>query len=156
MFSKLKPNNPIPIAVEKIDEFLNVKYDIITDTAELNELENKVKSKIKTKKQEFELNEQLLILNLCLVDKNSIPITEKSKLIILIGEIIEDNLFKVPSSDSNTYDKISKGILRKGSVSKMIEIIDMVLIKIEGFNLKFTNQTLKKHKATLKNEQKHT
>lgn len=156
LFSKLKPNNTIPIAIKKIDELLNIEYDIIIDTAELNELENKVKSKVKTKKQEFELNEQLLILNLCLVDKNSIPITEKSKLIILIGEIIEDNLFKVPSSDSNTYDKISKGILRKGSASKMIEIIDMVLIKIEGFNLKFTNQTLKKHKATLKNEQKHT
>ena len=154
-FSILKPNIPIPVAVKKIDEYQNVYYNII-DAPEVNELDNNDKPKVKTKKQEFELNEQLLILNLCLEDKNSIPLTEKSKLIILIGEIIEDNLFKVPSSDSNTYSKISKGIFRKGSKKTMIQIIDTILSKIENYNLTITNQTLKKHKATLKNEQKYT
>lgn len=156
LFSILNPNNPIPVAIKKIDDYDNVYFEIIEVSLEQDELEKKVKPIVNTLKQEFELDEQLLILNLCLEDKNSIPLTEKSKLIILIGEIIEDNIFKVSSSDSNTYSKISKGILRKGSKKTMIQIIDSILSKIENYNLNITNQTLKKHKATLKNEQKHT
>ncbi len=154
LFSILNPNIPIPVAVKKIDEYQNVYYDIIIDAPELNELGNKDTPKVKTKKQEFELNEQLLILNLCLEDSNSIPLTEKIKLIILIGEIKEDSIFKESSAKNLTYHKISNGIWRKGSKYKMIENIDSILIKIEKYDLGITNQTLKIHKAKLISEQK--
>ena len=39
-------------------------------------------------KHDFEIDEQALVLNLCLADKNSIPLTEKIKLLILIVEIL--------------------------------------------------------------------
>lgn len=156
LFSKLKPNDIIPVAVKKIDDYQNVYYDIITDTAELNELNNGVKPKLKTRKQKFELNEQLLILNLCIADKNSIPITEKSKLIILIGEIKEDSIFNEPSSTNTTYDKIAKGYLRKGSLNTMIDLIDSILIKIDEFDLNITKQTLNKHRRTLVKEQNNS
>jgi hypothetical protein len=156
LFVKFKPETPIPVAVRKIDGFQNIVYDIVEKKEELNNPSGNQETKYKIEKQIFELDEQLLILNLCLEDKNSIPVTEKSKLIILIGEIIEDNLFKKSSSDSKTYSKISKGILRKGSKKTMIKLIDSILTKIEKHNLNITNQTLRKHRATLKSEQKNT
>lgn len=156
LYSINYPDKTIPSAVKRIDDYQNIVYDIIENKEELNNPSGNQETKDKLKKQIFELDEQLLILNLCLEDKNSIPVTEKSKLIILIGEIIEDNLFKVPSSDSKTYSKIIKGILRKGSKKTMIQIIESILTKIESYNLTTTNQTLKKHRATLRNEQKNT
>ncbi len=156
LYSINYPDKKIPIAVKRIDEYQNIVYDIIENNEELNNPSGNQETKDKIKKQIFELDEQLLILNLCLEDKNSIPLTEKSKLIILIGEITEDNLFKVPSSNSKTYSKISNGIWRQGSKKTMIQIIDSILTKIENYNLTTTNQTLKKHRATLKNEQKNT
>jgi hypothetical protein len=89
-----------------------------------------------------------------LVDKNEIPVTEKVKLIILIGEIKDDTIFKESSAKNLAYQKISKGIMRKGSAYTMIAIIDNILIKIEKYDLNITNQTLKKQRAKLIIEQK--
>lgn len=155
LFSKNYPKKTIPIAVKRIDNFNNIIYDIIENQEELNNPSANQQVKSKINKHFFELDEQLLILNLCLEDRNSIPLTEKSKLIILIGEIIEDNLFNVSSSNSKTYSKISKGIFRKGSTETMILIINSILTKIEKYNLTKTEQTLKKHRTTLINEQKN-
>jgi hypothetical protein len=155
LYSISYPGEPIPIAVKRINEYQNIVYDI-DNSNEINHQLSNPKKKDEIKKQIFELDEQLLVLHLCLEDKNSIPLTEKSKLIILIDKIIEDNLFKLPSSDSKTYSKISKGFYRKGSKKTMIEIIDSILTKIENYNLNITNQTLKKHKAILRKEQNNT
>ena len=103
--------------------------------------------------QEYELDEQLLILNLCLVDKNEIPLTEKLKLLILIGEIKDKTIFNESSSNSLIYSKVNKGVLRKGSPTSMINLIENTLIKIDGFELNITKQTLRKHKTTLISEQ---
>ncbi len=115
----------------------------------------KTKAKINTKilLQEYELDEQLLILNLCLVDKNEIPLTEKIKLLILIGEIKDKTIFNALSSASLIYAKVNKGVLRKGSPISMINLIENTLIKIDGFKLNITKQTLRKHKLTLISEQ---
>lgn len=115
--------------------------------------EKSKKVNLNIKKQDFELDEQLLILNLCLVDKNSIPLTEKVKLIVLLGEINDDSIFNEPSSTNNVYQKVNKGINRKGSTEKMLNMIENIIIKIEPFDLNITHQRLKKHKSTLISEQ---
>ena len=58
------------------------------------------------------------------------------------------------SANNNFYQKVNKGIDRKGSKSSMVDIIDSLLIKIDGFDLNITSQTLKKHRRTLVSEQK--
>ncbi|MEC4005883.1 hypothetical protein OX283_014530 [Flavobacterium sp. SUN052] len=153
LYSKFYPKKPVPCAEAQTDDFGNINYKVIENNQELDISSNKKILNHKIKKQTFELDEQLLILNICLEDKNSIPLTEKSKLIILIGEIIEDNIFETKSSNSLTYAKISKGIFRKGSTKTMIQIIDNIMTKLENHNLKMTKQTLNQHKITLKNEQ---
>ena len=151
MFSKIYPKKNIPIVVNRTDEYGNPTIEII----ELNSI-LKEKTDAKIVKQTFELDEQILILNLCIVDKNSIPITEKAKLIILIGEIKDDSIFKESSSKNSVYQKISKGILRRGSPQTMLLILTSILTKIEIYKLNITNQTLRKHRADLISEQNHT
>lgn len=152
IFAKYYPDKIIPIAVKRIDEYQNPVYDI----EELNLPTAKPAIKNKIRKHTFELNEQLLILNLCIADRNSIPITEKSKLIILIGEIKDDSIFNEPSSTNTTYDKIAKGYLRKGSSNTMIDLIDTILIKIDEFDLNIAKQTLNMHRRTLVKEQNNS
>lgn len=115
--------------------------------------EKSKKVNLNIKKQDFELDEQLLILNLCLVDKNSIPLTEKIKLIILIGEINDNSIFIEKPSINNLYHKVNKGVDRKGSIENKLNMIENIIIKIEPFDLGITHQTLKKHKSTLISEQ---
>lgn len=152
LFKKIHPEKPLPIAIQIIDEYKNTIYEI--------KEESEVKSKIAIKEsnekilnQIFELDEQLLILNLCISDINSIPLTEKAKLIILIGEIKDDSIFNESSSTNLVYQKINKGIQRKGSTQNMILIINSILTKIENHDLIIAKQTLKKHKTTLISEQ---
>ena len=104
-------------------------------------------------KHDFEIDEQALVLNLCLADKNSIPLTEKIKLLILIGEIKDKTIFAEDISSNQFYHKANKGIHRKGSFKTMIENINSILNKIENEELNITNQTLKKHRTTLISEQ---
>ena len=104
-------------------------------------------------KHDFEIDEQALVLNLCLADKNSIPLTEKIKLLILIGEIKDKTIFAEDISSNQFYHKANKGIYRRGSSRTMIENINSILNKIENEELNITNQTLKKHKTTLISEQ---
>ena len=104
-------------------------------------------------KHDFEIDEQALVLNLCLADKNSIPLTEKIKLLILIGEIKDKTIFAEDISSNQFYHKANKGIYRRGSSKTMIENINSILNKIENEELNITNQTLKKHKTTLISEQ---
>lgn len=104
-------------------------------------------------KHDFEIDEQALVLNLCLADKNSIPLTEKIKLLILIGEIKDKTIFAEDISSNQFYHKANKGIYRRGSSKTMIENINSILKKIENEELNITNQTLKKHKTTLISEQ---
>jgi hypothetical protein len=105
---------------------------------------------------EFETDEQALILNLCLVDRNSIPITEKVRLLILIGKISDDSILIDSSSDNDFYQKVNKGILKKGSTQNKIILLNNILLKLEGQKLEITIQTIKKHKLTLQNEQNNT
>ena len=156
IFSEYYPSKKIPIAVKRIDDYLNTVYDIIEDSEELNVPVINSETKDKIRKQTFEIDEQLLILNLCLSDKNSIPLTEKIKLIILIGEIKDDSILYESSSNNNVYQKVNKGILRRGSSNTMIDTIDSIKIQIDEFDLVHTKQTLKKHRTTLISEQKET
>jgi hypothetical protein len=104
-------------------------------------------------KHDFEIDEQALVLNLCLADKNSIPLTEKIKLLILIGEIKDKTIFSEDITNNQFYHKANKGIYRRGSTKTMIENINSILNKIENEELNITNQTLKKHRTTLISEQ---
>lgn len=104
-------------------------------------------------KHDFEIDEQALVLNLCLADKNSIPLTEKIKLLILIGEIKDKTIFSEDITNNQFYHKANKGIYRRGSTKTMIENINSILNKIENEELNITNQTLKKHRTTLITEQ---
>ena len=119
-----------------------------------NNQDNKATKKIN--KQVFDLNEQALILNLCLEDKNSIPLTEKTKLLILIGEINEEKIFNEDSSINNFYKKVNEGCQRRGSISNMIKVIESIIIKTEPYFLNITKQTLNTHKAKLISEEKRT
>lgn len=156
IFSKYYPSKKIPIAVKRIDDYLNPVYDIIEYSEELAVPAINSETKDKIRKQTFEIDEQLLILNLCLSDKNSIPLTEKIKLIILIGDIKDDSILYESSSNNNVYQKVNKGILRRGSSNTMIDTIDNIKIKIDEFDLVHTKQTLKKHRTLLISEQKET
>ena len=156
IFSEYYPSKKIPIALKRIDDYLNTVYDIIEENEELTVPIINSETKDKTRKQTFEVDEQLLNLNLCLSDKNSIPLTEKIKLIILIGEIKDDSILYESSSNNNVYQKVNKGILRRGSSNTMIDTIDSIKIKIDEFDLIHTKQTLKKHKTSLISEQKET
>lgn len=156
IFSEYNPSKKIPIAVKRIDDYLNPVYDIIEYSEELGVPVINTETKDKIRKQTFEIDEQLLILNLCLSDKNSIPLTEKIKLIILIGDIKDDSILYESSSNNNVYQKVNKGILRRGSSNTMIDTIDNIKIKIDEFDLVHTKQTLKKHRTLLISEQKET
>lgn len=154
LFSKVYPNKIIPIAVCSINQYGNEEWKIIIDNDPSKLKENGTTNKVKIMQQDFDSDEQLLILNLCLVDNNGIALTEKIKLITLIGELKDKSIFKESSSSNNAYSKVNKGIFRKGSVTTMILTIDNILAKIEKYNLAGTNQTLKKHRSTLISEQK--
>ena len=104
---------------------------------------------------EFETDEQALILNFCLVDKNSIPLTEKIRLLILIGKIDDESILKDASSDNDFYQKISNGIHRRGSIQNRIILMDNILLKIEGQKLERTIQTIRRYKIILQNEQRN-
>lgn len=155
LFKKFRPEKPLPIAIRIIDKYKNTTYKIKEESKVKSKIENK-ESNEKILNQIFELDEQLLILNLCISDNNSIPVTEKAKLIILIGEIKDNSIFTESSSDNTVYHKIIKGILRKGSIQNMLLIIINILAKIENYDLPVTKQTLKKHKTTLISEQKQS
>jgi hypothetical protein len=153
LFKKFYPNKEAPVAIGTKSPYGNIIYEIVynnkSDKIKLsNEL---IKSTIT--KPEFELDEKLLILNLCLVDKNEIPDTEKIKLIILMGEINDFTIFEESSSINNLYSKVNKGIDRKGSIPNILNLINNILLKIEPFELTITNQRLRIHKAKLNLEQ---
>ncbi len=48
------------------------------------------------------------------------------------------------SANNNFYQKVNKGIDRKGSKSSMVDIIDSLLIKIDGFDRKYYQSDIKK------------
>ena len=77
-------------------------------------------------------------------------------MIILIGEIEDDSILYESSSNNKVYQKVNKGILRRGSSNTMLDTINSIKIKIDEFDLVHTKQTLKKHRTTLISEQKET
>lgn len=154
LYSKGYPNKKLPVAIGTVNQYGNKEWKIIKDDNPIEIAEADIQNESKIKKQDFDIDEQLLILNLCLVDNNAIPLTEKIKLLTLIGELKDKSIFIEQSSKNTAYSKVNKGILRKGSVSTMILIIDNIQIKIEKYILPLTQQTLKKHRSTLISEQK--
>jgi hypothetical protein len=156
LFSKIHPDKFIPFAIKNVNEYGNVTWTIITDNPEVKL--KSIEEKIAVKKifQDFEADEQLLILNLCLIDKNTIPLTEKFKLLILIGELKDKSIFQESSSKNVAYHKVNNGILRKGSLKTMITTIDNILVKFINYELPMTKQTLQKHRATIISEQSKT
>lgn len=162
IFTKFHPKEIIPKAIKRIDQLGNETYEITTgeilEISDNEEVKNLNTSSNQNKNQfiqhDFEIDEQGLIMNLCLADKNDIPLTEKIKLHILIGEIKDKSLLQGSSANNNFYQKVNKGIDRKGSKSNMVDTIESLLIKIDGYDLNITIQTLKKHKRTLISEQK--
>jgi len=153
LFKKYYPKLPLKKAVKYIDDWNSPKYKIEDD---LEIIDKKNKKKYIESLEEFDTDEQALIINLCIVDKNSIPLTEKTKLLILLGEIKDKRLLNEDSSKNNFYKKVNEGYQRKGSVLNMISVIESILIKIEPYQLNITNQTLKKQKATLISEENKT
>jgi hypothetical protein len=156
LFSKIHPDKFIPFATDNINEYGNVKWTIIIDNPEVK-LQS-IEEKISGKKifQDFEVDEQLLILNLCLIDKNVIPLTEKIKLLILIGVLKDKTILHESSSTNTAYQKVNKGIYRLGSLKTMVATIDSILNKFEKHQLQITKQTLKKHRSTIITEQSKT
>lgn len=154
VFAKFHPEKNIPKAIKRIDQFENEIYEIIIDNTDQILTTAPEQSEKKSCTDIFEVDEQALVLFLCLADKNNIPLTEKLKLHIIIGEIKDKSMLQGSSANNNFYQKVNKGINRKGSKSSMVDIIDSLLIKIDGFDLNITNQTLKKHRRTLVSEQK--
>lgn len=153
LFEKHYPKLPLKKAVKYIDDWNSVNYRI---EDELDTKNKKIKKSNIENIEEFETDEQALIINLCIVDKNSIPLTEKTKLLILLGEIKDKRLLNEDSSKNNFYKKVNEGYQRKGSVLNMISVIESILIKIEPYQLNITNQTLKKQKTTLISEENKT
>ncbi|MCO6164506.1 hypothetical protein [Flavobacterium sp. NRK F7] len=155
LHKKFYPNKFIPYAKEETDEFNNTNYIIITEEIK-NSSFREVKKVSDYEIHDFDINEQALLLNLCLSDKNSIPLTEKIKILILIGEIKDKSIFEVSPSINPFYNKVNKGILRKGSIQTMIDIVDIIFKKFDDYDLNITKQRLKIHKTTLLNEQNKT
>ncbi|WP_445457728.1 hypothetical protein [Flavobacterium sp. HNIBRBA15423] len=156
LHKKFYPNEFIPYAKEETDEYNNIRYVIITEETEKNTPNGIKQIKNNQKKHDFNVDEQALLLNLCIADDNSIPTTEKIKLLILIGEIKDKSIFEGSSASNLFYQKVNKGVFRKGSSKIMLSIVDNVLNKIENIELNITKQRLIKHRITLVNEQNKT
>lgn len=153
LFKKYYPKLPLKKAVKYIDDWNSPNYRI---EDELDTKNNKIKKSNIESLEEFDTDEQALLINLCIVDRNSIPRTEKTKLLILFGEIKDKRLLHEDSSKNTFYKKVNEGYQRKGSKTNMIDLINSILIKIEPYQLNITNQTLKKQKAALISEENRT
>lgn len=151
LFKNHYPKLPLKKAVKYIDDWNSPNYRIEDD---LEIIDKKNKKIYLESLEEFDTDEQALLINLCIVDKNSIPLTEKTKLLILLGEIKDKRLLSEDSSINNFYKKVNEGYQRKGSVSNTIDLIESIIIKIEPYQLNITKQRLKKQKSILDSEKK--
>lgn len=152
IFKKFNPNTPTPIAIKKIDDWGNEIYEI--DYAPIPTKEEQIHSlKEQLQKPNFELDEKLLLLHYCLVDKYGIPLTERAKLVTLIGLIENTDLFEKSSDSSTCYKKISSGYERKGSKPNTRVLMEKIINKLDSKNFNLTQQTLKRHSFKLKSEE---
>ncbi|MFD2891179.1 hypothetical protein ACFS5J_04035 [Flavobacterium chuncheonense] len=151
-YSKFNPNSTIPVAIKKINNWNNETYEI-DQTPILSKEEQNLVIKEQLQKPNFELDEKLLLLHYCLVDKYGIPLTERAKLTCLLGPFDGTDLFEKSSDNSNSYKKISSGYERKGSSINTRIIIENIINKLDSKIYKITIQTLKKHSYKLKSEE---
>lgn len=151
IFAEFYPNKPIPIATKQKNGWGNVTY-VINYNPPQTEEEKITEIKEKLKKPYFELDEKLLLLHYCLIDKYGIPLTEKAKLIVLLGQIEDSDLFDKSSDSSNSYKKISLGYDRPGSKINTQILIEKIINKLNSKHFHITQQTLKKHSSKLNSE----
>lgn len=153
LFTKFYPNKLIPIAKKQKNEWGTDIFEIDYNPPQTEE-EKITELKEKLKKPYFELDEKLLLLHYCLVDKYGIPLTERAKLTISLGKIDDTDLFNKNSDASDSYKKISLGIDKKGSIANKILLVQNIIEKLDDKDYTSTKKTLNYHKNKLINEEK--
>jgi hypothetical protein len=150
-YKKINPLKEYPKAEIVRSEF-GAHFEIALKEKEEDPKNSKLTKDIYTA-FDFDSNEQALVLNLCLSDKNNIPLTEKVKLLIMIGKIKDESIFNESAANNNFYNKVAQGTSRKGSTETMLELIARIKIKIDENTLKLTTQRLNILENTIKAEQ---
>jgi len=149
-FRKYYPGKPLPVVTEKKDNYGNTLIEI-NNSPNKSQKNTGISSKNEIYNIELTIDEKAMLLHICLVDKEPIPLTEKIKLICIIGEIEDDSLFVKSSAQSTFYQKVKTGIYRNGSKTTLLELVNQLLEKIQNIEIESIKKRLRHYKLIIKN-----
>jgi hypothetical protein len=144
LFKKFNPDKELPCAIEKKDEYGNIKYEITVDNnlASKSKKINKFLVQYKNLVNDLTIDEKLILIHISLSTDNKIDIPEKIKLNILTGGINDFRIFEESSNNNLVYNKVTKGMKYPYKKEKKIAIIESILYKIKICNLTKSNEAL--------------
>lgn len=103
-----------------------------------NEIKNIHTIKIIKSINNFNDTDKAFLIHLCLKEKTNIPLTEKTKLLLISKNLEDYSIFYEPANENTFYIKINKGLEYLKNKNLKIEFLNSLIEKLGHFDLPST------------------